>query len=207
MMLMMPDPISYKSIFLNMIIVVFIMLLLAFYLHKSDHMRSFDDDGDYDTRNAIVKILSFGFVGIITTHFFSYNLDGYYVNTVIFVATLAGLAGGPRVGVIAGAIIGAEGILSGADPQIACAVSAVIAGAIGGTIRWMAGMKYPRISWTLIAVICAQTVQLFLLWISSPSNQEFVADNVILMPCLAILSALIYSLIYLQNIRHKPLEW
>jgi two-component system, LytTR family, sensor histidine kinase LytS len=206
-MITMLDTTSYKSIFLNMIIVVFILLLLAFYLHKSDHMRSFDDNGDYDVRNAIVKIVSFGFVGVITTHFFSYDLDGYYVNTVIFVATLAGLAGGPRVGVIAGAIIGAEGILSGADPQIACAVSAVIAGVIGGMIRWMAGMKYPRISWTLIAAVCAESVQLFLLWIASPSNQEFVRDNVILMLCLAALSALIYSSIYLHYIRHKPLEW
>jgi two-component system, LytTR family, sensor histidine kinase LytS len=205
--MMMLDVVSYKSIFLNMMIVVFFILLLAFYLHKSNHMRSFDDNGDYDARNATVKALSFGFVGIITTHFFSYYLDGYCVNTVIFVATVAGLAGGPRVGVIAGAIIGAEGVLSGADPQIAFAVSSVIAGAIGGMIRWMAGMKYPRISWTLIAAVCAESVQLFLLWIASPLNQHFVSDNVVLMLCLAAVSALIYSSIYLYFIRHKPLEW
>ncbi len=198
---------EYLTILSDTFIVVFLLLLLALYLHKSNHMRSFDEDGDYDRQNAIIKIAMFSLVGIMTTHFFSYEVDGFYINIVVFVATMAGIVGGPRVGLIAGAIMGIEGLLSGADPQIACAISPIIAGGIGGLIRWMAGMKYPRIRWTVIAAVSSELVHLILLDFTSSFNTTFITQNLIVVLCMAILCALVYSSIYLHYVRHKPIEW
>jgi len=198
---------EYLTILSDTFIVIFLLLLMALYLHKSNHMRSFDENGDYDAHNAMIKIILFSLVGIMTTHFFSYEVDDFYINIVIFVATMAGIVGGPRVGLVAGAIMGIEGLLSGADPQIACAISPIIAGCIGGLIRWMAGMKYPRIRWTVIAAVSSELVHLALLEFTSSFNTMFITQNLIIVICMAIVCALVYSSIYLHYVRHKPLEW
>lgn len=188
-------------------LIVAVMLLAANYLHKSDHMMAYDKNGKLDIINMSVKIILFGMIGIMADHFFSYDINGVHINTIIFIAAMAGVAGGPFVGISVGIIIGLEGFLSGLDTELACIISPVIAGFLGGFARWMAGMRYPRVRWVILAALLGEIIHVILLEFTFKGYTNFTTEDALTFICLTTVSAILYSSIYLTVIRHKPLEF
>lgn len=140
-------------------------------------------------RDRLVLAVLLGIMGIAGTYA-GIPVDGALANSRVVGIMVAGLLGGPWVGVGAGLIAGVHRYMLGGFTALACALAAVAEGFLGGMVQ--RSRKDGQVSWpmALAAGAAAEVLQmLIILLIARPLHDAWELVRVISLPMIVVNSA------------------
>jgi two-component system LytT family sensor kinase/two-component system sensor histidine kinase LytS len=111
-----------------------LITVFTYIILKTNIMRYLVKD-EYDLKDKTIIIILFSILSILGTYFGIYITDNSLANIRPIGAIVAGYLGGPAVGIIVGSISGLHRYSLGGFTALACALSTVAEGAIGGGFR------------------------------------------------------------------------
>lgn len=186
------------TLFLFMLERVGLIIIFAFLVLRLKSFRTVLQTRKSWSSRAILIVI-FGLLGIVSNytgirieHSTIYN-EGLYVtlnewdaiaNTRVISIAIAGLFGGPVVGLGAGVISGVHRLMLGGFSAVACGISTILAGIITGMLgrkyRIHRTFSYAHVLWIGISVELLQMV--LILWISKPFEEAWALVQVIALP-------------------------
>ncbi|ORX22667.1 histidine kinase [Thermoanaerobacterium sp. PSU-2] len=158
--------------------------LLAFILSKANFFKKvISNNVSYKDLSILITI--FSLIGIIGTYV-GIPINGAIANSRVVGPMIAGLLGGPFIGLIVGFIAGFHRFLIGGFTALACGISTTAEGLIGGIIK-----KYYKntVDWKIafLAGIIGETLQMVLiLAISRPFASALSLVKVIGIPMILV---------------------
>ncbi|NMB77624.1 MAG: SpoIIE family protein phosphatase [Methanomicrobiales archaeon] len=158
-----------------------VIILVAYLLTRS---RIFPEilDGHPTLRTQIILVILFGALSIYGT-LSGIEVEGSYINVRDLGPLVAGLLGGPYVGIAAGIIGGSFRFTLGGFTVIACSLAAVFAGLFGGLVRHRYNKKFCGIT---TAVCLAIFMELFhmglILLLSHPFSEALEVVWAVVLP-------------------------
>jgi Histidine kinase./5TMR of 5TMR-LYT. len=173
---------------LNLLIILaerFSMIgLLAFILSKANFFKKVISN-NVGHKDLSILIAIFSLIGIIGTYV-GIPINGAIANSRVVGPMIAGLLGGPFIGLIVGFIAGFHRFLIGGFTALACGISTTLEGFIGGIIK-----KYYKntVDWktAFLAGIIGETLQMILiLAISRPFSSALSLVKVIGIPMILV---------------------
>ncbi len=143
-----------------------IITIFTYIVFQTDIMKYLVKD-EYDKKDKIIMVILFSILSIMGTYFGIYITDNSLANSRPIGAIVAGYLGGPVVGIIVGTISGVHRYALGGFTALACAISTVFEGAIGGTFRII--FKKHGLSPVIagLSAIVAEIVQMIIILIFS----------------------------------------
>lgn len=143
-----------------------IITIFTYIIFQTDIMKYLVKD-EYDKKDKIIMVILFSILSIMGTYFGIYITDNSLANSRPIGAIVAGYLGGPVVGIIVGTISGVHRYALGGFTALACAISTVFEGAIGGTFRII--FKKHGLSPVIagLSAIVAEIVQMIIILIFS----------------------------------------
>lgn len=201
------------DLFLFMLERVGIIVIFAFLVLRLKSFRSVLRTGESWT-SRLILIGIFGFLGIISSHtgiriadesvyneglHTTLNENDALANTRVISTAIAGLFGGPIVGLGAGLISGAHRFFLGGFSATACGISTILAGFLAGFLgrrfKINRTISYIHILWIGIFVELLQMALILL--IAQPFERALALVQVIALPmvCMNAFGLFIFSLI------------
>ena len=173
-----------KNIFLN----VSLLVLIAYLLTRIQLVRDFVGRKNNQLYPKLVLALLFGIIGILSTYT-GVPVQGAIANTRVIGVVAGGILGGPIVGITAGVIAGLHryAIDIGGFTAVACAVSTITEGLIGGVLSKY--IKQGKTRWIQVGgvTMLAEIVQMaVILLIARPLDAAWQLVEVISLPMIFI---------------------
>jgi two-component system sensor histidine kinase LytS len=139
-----------------------IIALLAFILSKAEFFKKIIYDNSTSKKDLFITMIIFGVIGISGTYI-GVPIKGAIANTRAVGPMVAGLTGGPIVGLGAGLIAGIHRFFLGGFTAIPCGISTILEGFMCGLIRKYYKSKF--ISWKLSFIIgfIGETLQMLII--------------------------------------------
>jgi two-component system LytT family sensor kinase len=119
---------------INMLERMSLITVFTYIIFQTNIIRYLVKD-EYNRKDKIIMIVLFSILSILGTYFGIYITDKSLANSRPIGAIVAGYLGGPIIGVIVGSISGLHRYSLGGFTALACAISTVAEGAIGGCFR------------------------------------------------------------------------
>ena len=119
---------------INMLERMSIITVFTYIIFQTNIMKYLVKDV-YNRKDKIIMIVLFSMLSILGTYFGIYITDQSLANSRPIGAIVAGYLGGPIIGVIVGSISGLHRYSLGGFTALACAISTIAEGAIGGYFR------------------------------------------------------------------------
>ena len=119
---------------INMLERMSIITIFTYIIFQTNIMKYLVKD-EYNKKDKIVMIVLFSTLSILGTYFGIYITDQSIANSRPIGAIVAGYLGGPVIGLIVGGISGLHRYTLGGFTALACAISTVAEGIIGGYFR------------------------------------------------------------------------
>ena len=173
------------DIFKNIILNMSLMVLIAYLLTKLQLVKTFIATDSADKKRKLAMSVIFGLVGILSTYT-GIRVQGAIANTRVIGVIAGGILGGPIVGIGAGIIAGLHRYLTdiGGFTAVACALSTIVEGCIGGLFSKYV-KKHEKDSWMTIAMITtfAEFIQMgIILLIAKPLRDAWNLVQMISIP-------------------------
>lgn len=168
-----------------------LIVLLAFFLSRTKYIKGFLSKNKMSIKDKIVFSIIFGLVGIIGTYA-GVEVKGAIANSRSIGVIVAGLFGGPFVGLFSGLIAGIHRILlpTGKFTALACGLSTIVGGIIAGYGRKYILMIKNKWIFGLFLTVIIEAIQMaMILLISRPFTDALVLVKIIFLP-MAIINAL-----------------
>lgn len=168
-----------------------LIVLLAFFLSRTRFIKGFLSKNKMSLRDKIIFSVIFGLVGIIGTYA-GVEVNGAIANSRSIGVIVAGLFGGPFVGLFSGLIAGIHRILlpTGKFTALACGLSTILGGVIAGYGRKYVLMVKNKWLFGLFLTVIIEAIQMaMILLISKPFSDALVLVKIIFIP-MAIINAL-----------------
>ncbi|MCB2343221.1 LytS/YhcK type 5TM receptor domain-containing protein [Clostridium estertheticum] len=165
------------------------MSLVALTAYIFSHSNTFKKliKNSINLRDKIIMIISFTILSILGTYIGVDIQPHAIANTRPIGAIVAGMMGGPIVGIIVGAIAGFHRYTLGGFTAVACGIATVIEGLTGGLIRLYLKDKNFSIKTAFIGGSIAETFQMLLiLLIAKPFYQSLALEKVIALPMILV---------------------
>jgi len=161
-----------------------VLVLIAYLLTKITLVKNFVSAENNSIQNKTVMAVIFGAIGIIATYI-GVPIQGAIANARVVGVLAGGIMGGPFVGVVAGLIAGLHryAIDVGGFTAVACAVSTVVEGLIGGLLSKR--IKSSHNQWLNIAFVTmvAEIMQMaIILLIARPFDKALELVKLISVP-------------------------
>ncbi|MCE5213680.1 MAG: hypothetical protein LLF83_03045 [Methanobacterium sp.] len=150
------------------------------------NLKSFREvlDGKLTIKNQLILIIIFGAIAIFATYS-GFQVAGAIANVRDLAPMIAGLVGGPIVGLGAGLIGGLHRLTIGGITAIPCAISTMLAGLIAGLIWLINGKRFIGIWWAVLFAILMETLHMILiLLLATPYSQALTVVSNIYLPML-----------------------
>jgi two-component system sensor histidine kinase LytS len=180
-----------------------ILIMLVFFLSRMGVFKKLILKKDISLYERILLSLIFGGMGIMGTYY-GIPVMGSIANSRIIAVMVGGILGGPVVGLGAGIIAGFHRwvIDIGGFTALACGISTVIQGAIGGYLNRKVGNKMINIWYPLTAVVIAEIIEMILiLAVATPFSKAVEVVKIIVLPMTAINSmGMVVSILIINNI-------
>jgi two-component system sensor histidine kinase LytS len=180
-----------------------IIIMLVFFLSRVNVFKKLILKKVISPYERILLALIFGGIGILGTYS-GIPIMGSIANSRIIAVMIAGILGGPVVGVGAGLIAGIHRWLIniGGFTAMSCAISTVIQGGIGGYLHRRVGNKTINVWYPFTAVIAAEMLEmLMILLLASPLSTAIEVVKIIFIPMTAINSiGMVFSILIINNI-------
>ncbi|MDI6601057.1 MAG: sensor histidine kinase [Thermoanaerobacteraceae bacterium] len=197
-----------NSIFIGMVNRLGIIVTIAFILSRLDMFKRIILGRDINKGSKILMVAIFGAFGILGTYT-GVPINGALANSRAVGVIIAGLLGGPWVGLGAGIIAGLHrwGIDIGGFTAVACAVSTITEGLVSGMLsKRYANSKNKFASAFLIGVLC-ETMQMgIILLLARPLSDAIDLVRIIWIPMSIINSAGIAIFVMMLDIIYKEQE-
>lgn len=141
------------EIFQNIIFNISLMVMIAYLLTKLPLVKSFIASNTSNRTCKLAMSVIFGLIGIVSTYT-GIHVEGAIANTRVVGVIAGGILGGPMVGLGAGLIAGAHRFLTdiGGFTAIACSISTIVEGCIGGLFAKYV-KKHKQDRWVTVAMI------------------------------------------------------
>ena len=171
---------------LNMLERMALITVFTYIILKTNIMRYLVKD-EYNRKDKTIIIILFTILSILGTYFGIYITDNSLANSRPIGAIVAGYLGGPAVGVIVGSISGLHRYSFGGFTALACALSTVAEGAIGGGFRKLFKNKglSPLIA-GLSAIVAEITQMIIILLFSKDLNAAIELEKTIALSMIVI---------------------
>jgi two-component system sensor histidine kinase LytS len=180
-----------------------IIIMLVFFLSRIEVFKKLILKKVISPYERILLALIFAGMGILGTYS-GIPIMGSIANSRIIAVMVAGILGGPVVGIGAGLIAGIHrwAVNIGGFTAMACGISTVIQGGIGGYLHHKVGNKKINYKYPLVAVIAAEMLEmLIILLIASPFSTALEVVKIIIIPMTAINSiGMVFSILIINNI-------
>lgn len=121
----------------------------------------------YDQKDKIIIVIVFSILAILGTYFGIYITDNSLANSRPIGAIVAGYLGGPSIGIIVGCISGLHRYSLGGFTALACALSTIAEGAIGGYFRKLFKNQNLNPAIAGLAAVVAEIAQMIIILIFS----------------------------------------
>lgn len=151
---------------LNMLERMALITVFTYIILKTNIMRYLVKD-EYNRKDKTIIIILFTILSILGTYFGIYITDNSLANSRPIGAIVAGYLGGPAVGIIVGSISGLHRYSLGGFTALACALSTVVEGAIGGWFRKLFKNKGLSPLIAGLSAIAAEITQMIIILIFS----------------------------------------
>ena len=161
-----------------------LIVLVAFFLSRSGFIKGYLIKEKMSLMDKIVFSFIFGALGIIGTYS-GIPLNGAIANSRSIGVIIAGLFGGPSVGIAAGLIAGIHRMLlpTGRFTAIACGLSTIIGGVIAGYAKpLILRQKRKWLSGALLTIIIEAVQMLMILLIAKPFDDALNLVQIIFIP-------------------------
>jgi two-component system LytT family sensor kinase/two-component system sensor histidine kinase LytS len=119
---------------LNMLERMALITVFTFIILQTGIMRHLVKD-KYNHKDKAIIVIIFSILAILGTYFGIYITDNSLANSRPIGAIVAGYLGGPSIGIIVGCISGMHRYSLGGFTALACSLSTVVEGIIGGSFR------------------------------------------------------------------------
>ena len=165
-----------------------IIVLLAFIISKSRITKKFLLQDKLSLKSQIIIAILFGIGGIIATYW-GVPFSGSIVNSRSIAIVISGILGGPLVGFIAGVIAGIHRLLlpSGQLTALACGLSTIIGGLIGGIFKKTFDTKKDKWLYGFLIGMFVELIQMgMILLIARPFSDAIHVVKYIFMPMMFI---------------------
>jgi len=180
-----------------------ILIILVFFLSRIGIFKKLILKKHISNYERLLLMLIFGGLGILGTYY-GIPVMGSIANSRIIAVMVAGILGGPAVGVGAGLIAGFHRWVTdiGGLTAFSCGISTVIQGMIGGYIHTRTRDKMINIWDPMVAVVLAEVLEMFLILVfASPFSKAVELVKIILFPMLTINSVgMVVSILIINNI-------
>jgi len=157
--------------------------------------------------NCIIFIFTFGLLAIAGTYLAT-DYETSKINLRDLPVMIAGLLGGPIIGIGAGLIGGIERYSEGGVTAVPCMISTVLAGAVAGLVRRHYG-KFPKVHVAVVLSFIMIVIHMVLVaTISDPADAGADIAEVIALPmaAFAVLGMLLFSFLYFRYMEPKTEE-
>lgn len=161
-----------------------IVVFFAFFLTKSSLFQRYILKKKMNLVDKIFFSIAFGCVGILGTYW-GVPIEGSLANSRSIGIVLAGILGGPLVGTGAGLIAGIHRMLipDGRFTALACGLSTILGGIIGGVSKKYIDEKHKKWVYGLIIGMVVECLQMsIILLISKPFEQAFYVVRILFFP-------------------------
>lgn len=171
---------------LNMLERMALITVFTYIILKTNIMRYLVKD-EYNRKDKTIIIILFSILSILGTYFGIYITDNSIANSRPIGAIVAGYLGGPAVGIIVGYISGLHRYSLGGFTALACSLSTVAEGAIGGGFRKLFKNKglSPMIA-GLSAILAEITQMIIILIFSKDLNAAIELEKTIALSMIVI---------------------
>ena len=190
---------SIIDLILDLVAKVCVVIVFIYLVTRTRYFTEILDK-QFNVKNQIVLILIFGIFAIYSTHSGIKLPSGAIANIRDLGPIVAGLIGGPVMGLGAGLIGGVHRYFLGGLTQIACPLATVIAGLAAGMIyKWQKGKFIGIWRATLFAILIESLHMGLILLIARPYSEALQVVKLISLPMIlanamgVAISALIIS--------------
>ena len=151
-----------------------IITIFTYIIFQTNIMKYLVKD-EYDRKDKIIMIILFSILSIIGTYFGIYITDKSLANSRPIGAIVAGYLGGPAVGIIVGSISGLHRYSLGGFTALACSLSTMAEGAIGGMFRGILKNKELSPLTAGLSAMIAEICQMIIILIFSNNLESAIA--------------------------------
>lgn len=152
-----------------------IILLLALFLSKTRIFKKLVLKQNIDNRDKILLSIIFGVFGIIGTYT-GIRTQGAIANSRVIGVFVGGLLGGPMVGILSSIIAGGHSFLIdiGGFTAVACGISTLSEGVMGGLLKRKFEDSNHRVVFALMVGIIAEIMQMIIiLLVAKPFSEAW----------------------------------
>jgi sigma-B regulation protein RsbU (phosphoserine phosphatase) len=148
---------SIFNLAISLILTMSVIVLAAYLITRT---RFFNEvlERHYTLKNKLITILCFGLLSIFGTYGGVVMPTGAIANLRDLGPLIAGLFGGPWIGLGAGLIGGIHRFSMGNFVALPCSIASVVAGLLGGTIFLLRKGQHPKIWQVAIIAPCMELV-------------------------------------------------
>lgn len=180
-----------------------IIIMLVFFLSRIKVFKKLILKKVISPGERMLLAFIFGGIGILGTYS-GIPIMGSIANSRVIAVMIAGILGGPVVGIGAGLIAGIHrwAVNIGGFTALACGISTVVQGGIGGYLHRRVGNKTINYRAPLTAVIVAEMLEmLMILLLAHPLNRAVEVVKIIIIPMTLINSVgMVVSILFINNI-------
>ncbi|MGB9780591.1 LytS/YhcK type 5TM receptor domain-containing protein [Caldanaerobacter sp.] len=163
-----------------------IIALLAFLLSKAEFFKKMVYNTSLTKKDLAVTMIIFGLIGIAGTYL-GVPINDAIANSRVVGPMVAGLIGGPFVGLGAGLIAGIHRFFLGGFTAIPCGISTILEGFAGGIIRRYYKGKYIPWDYAFLAGFIGEGVQmLIILATAKPFHQAVELVKIVGIPMMVV---------------------
>ena len=175
-------------VFLLAITITFISVFIQIVIRTRPFQRVLSNQGGWIDR--IVVVLLFGGFSILGTYMGFPLRSGAIGNVRDLAPIIAGLVGGPLVGLTAGLIGGVHRYFLGGLTALPCALATVLIGLTSGFIRKLNLNKLIRLWWAVLFTVLMECFHMALIFIIvRPFDEALAVVNAVMFPMVVANSA------------------
>lgn len=163
------------------------LIALAAYVYNQSHFFNSLVKKNLNISDKIISITFFSILSILGTYLGINVEPGALANTRPIGAIVAGYVGGPLIGVIVGLIAGFHRYTMGGFTAIACGVSTIVEGLVGGLVSKYVAKGKLTISGSVYAGIIAEMLQVIIIvLLSRPYSDAIALEKAIAIPMILV---------------------
>lgn len=194
---------AFIAPYMEMFKILSVMLIFMLIVTKT---KPFKDilEGKITRKNQILCLIIFSFLGCIASLYHVY-VNGTPANVRTLIIMIAGLFGGPFVGIPSGIIAGVFRFAQGGVTALPCALSTVLSGIIGSLIYVWNGKKILRSLHSILLIFYFIGLEMLIIVILTPNNISFhyIEDIYPLMLFAAVMGMALFLMIVQEQSRPK----
>jgi sigma-B regulation protein RsbU (phosphoserine phosphatase) len=195
---------SILSLLLVLLEKMCVVVVFAYLLVRSKFFQEILEN-KFTLANQLFLIVTFGLLAIYGTYA-GITFNGAVANIRDIGPVIAGLVGGPVIGIGAGLIGGIHRYYVGGFTAVSCSISTVIAGAVAGMIYWLNRKKFIGVPGAIVVSLAMVATDMGLaLLIDRPFSEALRVVSGVSLPMLAAntVGTAIFAFIITNTIREK----